>query len=274
MIAYNTKTLGGGKHPRGWAEFWDAKAKPAHRAMQMKAFGNLEIALVADGVAKDKLYPVDIERAFKKLDQLKPNIDVWPTSYDQPIRLLTDGKVDVAPVWNARASAAAAAGAPDRHRMERGLPLLRHVERSQRRAQRAGRHAVHQLLSGCAAAGELLGPLSLWAANMKAIPLLAPEQRAKQPTAPENLGKQIVFNDEWWASRLTRSPNASPCGRRRSDIAGRATDRCRPAAFVRFGVTVGASVAPEHGLGAVRRRHGAVLRAADATHALAQLPGA
>ena len=39
--------------------------------------------------------------------------------------------------------------------------------------------------------------------NKAAIALLTPEARAKQPTTPENLEKQIVFNDEWWAPRLT-----------------------------------------------------------------------
>ena len=39
--------------------------------------------------------------------------------------------------------------------------------------------------------------------NTKAIALLGPDVRAMLPTTPENLEKQIVFNDEWWASRLT-----------------------------------------------------------------------
>ena len=34
-------------------------------------------ALVADGVPKDKLYPLDLDRAFKKLDEIKPHIKVW-----------------------------------------------------------------------------------------------------------------------------------------------------------------------------------------------------
>jgi putative spermidine/putrescine transport system substrate-binding protein len=204
VIAYNTKTLGGGKHPRTWAEFWDAKGKPAHRAMQMKAFGNLEIALVADGVPRDKLYPVDVERAFKKLDQVKPHIDVWPTTYDQPIRLLTDGEVDVAPAWNARVSAAAAAGAPLALEWNEGFVYydMWSVPKGAPNAP-----AAMQFINFCLDAKRQATFSTLYPygpANMKAIPLLKPETRAKQPTAPENFEKQIVFNDEWWASRLTQ----------------------------------------------------------------------
>ncbi len=204
VISYNTNTLGGGKHPRSWAEFWDMKGKPGHRAMQMKAFGNLDIALAADGVPADKIYPIDIERAFAKLDKIKPDIDVWTTSYAQPIRLLTDGEIDVTPAWNAGVAAAARSGAPiaiewnegfiyyDVWSVPKGAPSSKIAMKFINFCLAPERQAVYSTLNP-------YGP-----ANKKAIPLLAPEIRALQPTAPENLEKQIVFNDEWWASRLTQ----------------------------------------------------------------------
>ena len=39
---------------------------------------------MADGVAPDKLYPLDVDRAFKKLEEIKPNITVWWTSGRNP----------------------------------------------------------------------------------------------------------------------------------------------------------------------------------------------
>ena len=36
-----------------------------------------------------------------------------------------------------------------------------------------------------------------------AVRRLAKDQPASFAFAPENLEKQIVFNDEWWAPRLT-----------------------------------------------------------------------
>jgi putative spermidine/putrescine transport system substrate-binding protein len=203
IISYNTKTVGGGNRPRSWAEFWDVKGKPGHRAMQMKAYGNLEIALVADGVPRDKIYPIDIERAFAKLDQIKPNIDVWPTTYDQPIRLLTDGEVDIATAWNARVSAAVAAGAPLGLEWNEGFVYydMWSVPKGAPNAPAAMRFINFCLDPQRQATFSTLYPYG--PSNKQAIPLLSPETRAKQPTAPENLEKQIVFHDEWWASRLT-----------------------------------------------------------------------
>jgi putative spermidine/putrescine transport system substrate-binding protein len=44
----------------------------------------LEIALLADGVAPDKLYPLDLDRAFKKLDTIKKNTIWWATNAPVP----------------------------------------------------------------------------------------------------------------------------------------------------------------------------------------------
>ncbi len=38
---------------------------------------------MADGVAPDALYPLDVDRAFRKLEQIKPHIAVWWTSGGQ-----------------------------------------------------------------------------------------------------------------------------------------------------------------------------------------------
>jgi putative spermidine/putrescine transport system substrate-binding protein len=204
VISYNVDSLGGDKHPRSWAEFWDVKAKPGHRAMQLKAFGNLEIALAADGVPADKIYPIDIERAFAKLDQIKPNIDVWTTSYAQPIRLLTDGEVDVSPAWNAGVSAAANSGAPLAVEWNQGFIYydMWSVPKGAPNAAAAMRFINFCLDPQRQATYSTMNPYG--PSNKAAIALLSPEARAKQPTTPENLEKQIVFNDEWWAPRLTQ----------------------------------------------------------------------
>ena len=54
------------------------------------------IALLADGVPADKLYPIDMDRAFHKLDEIKPHITVWWTTGAQPAQLLLDKEVVMA----------------------------------------------------------------------------------------------------------------------------------------------------------------------------------
>ncbi len=67
-----------------WADFWDVAKLPAKRGLRRDVVGNLEIALMADGVAPQDVYKVlatneGVDRAFRKLDQLKPYIVWWRT---------------------------------------------------------------------------------------------------------------------------------------------------------------------------------------------------
>ena len=90
--------------PKTWADFWDVKRFPGNRSMLNNAVRTAQFALVADGVPPDKVFPMDVDRAFKKLDQIKPHIKVWWTQGNQSQQLLRDGEVDMMVMWNARAS--------------------------------------------------------------------------------------------------------------------------------------------------------------------------
>ncbi|ELT49477.1 extracellular solute-binding protein, partial [Brucella intermedia] len=88
-IAYNADKLKDG--PQSWADFWDVKKFPGKRSLRKGAKYTLEFALLADGVSKDEIYdvlstPEGVDRAFKKLDELKPNI-VWWEAGAQPLQL-------------------------------------------------------------------------------------------------------------------------------------------------------------------------------------------
>lgn len=79
-LAYNADKLKAA--PSGWADFWDVKKFPGKRGMRKGARYNLEFALMADGVPVKDVYKVlatkdGQNRAFKKLDQLKPYIQWW-----------------------------------------------------------------------------------------------------------------------------------------------------------------------------------------------------
>src|SRR5258706_9955008 len=86
--------------PKTWADFWDVKKFPGRRALRNHPLATLEAALMADGVAPDKLYPLDVERAFRKLEEIKPYITVWWTGGAQFAQLLHDGEVDMIMAWN------------------------------------------------------------------------------------------------------------------------------------------------------------------------------
>lgn len=89
-------------HPRSWADIFDTKKFPGKRMLRDRVYPMLEVALMADGVAIESLYPLDIERAFKKLDTIKDDV-VWWKSNSQSQQLLTDGAVGCGLILNGRA---------------------------------------------------------------------------------------------------------------------------------------------------------------------------
>lgn len=81
VLGYNTAAIGGRKAPQTWAEFWDTKAFPGPRSLGDLAMGNpnLEAALLADGVPRDKIYPMDLDRAFASLTRIRDSIPKSPS---------------------------------------------------------------------------------------------------------------------------------------------------------------------------------------------------
>jgi putative spermidine/putrescine transport system substrate-binding protein len=104
VLAYNADKLKVG--PTGWKDFWDVKKFPGKRGMRKGAKYTLEVALMADGVAPKDVYkvlatPAGVDRAFKKLDQLKPNIQWWEAGA-QPPQYLVSGDVVMSSAYNGR----------------------------------------------------------------------------------------------------------------------------------------------------------------------------
>ena len=89
--------------PQSWADFWDVKKFPGNRCLYDRSFSCLAFALLADGVPADKLYPMDIDRAFRKMSELKPHIKTWWREGSQSQQLIRDGEVDMIAMWSARA---------------------------------------------------------------------------------------------------------------------------------------------------------------------------
>jgi putative spermidine/putrescine transport system substrate-binding protein len=68
-IFWNTKAFAGPIN--SWADMWNVAKFPGKRGFQAVPWYTLEVALVADGVPIDKLYPLDVDRAFRSLDRIK-----------------------------------------------------------------------------------------------------------------------------------------------------------------------------------------------------------
>lgn len=102
LILYRTDKFPNGG-PQNWADFWNVDKFPGKRSLYDRSFTALSFGLLADGVATDKLYPMDVDRAFKSLDRVKKHIRVWWKQGNQSQQLIQDGEVDVIGLWSGRA---------------------------------------------------------------------------------------------------------------------------------------------------------------------------
>src|SRR5262249_23165038 len=77
VVCYSRKKWPGEVHPNSWADFWNVEKFPGRRALRRYAGWTIEAAAKADGVPEKDFYPLDVERAFRSLDRIKPHIKVW-----------------------------------------------------------------------------------------------------------------------------------------------------------------------------------------------------
>lgn len=198
VIAWNTDSLKGAPPPVSWAQVWDLNRYPGKRGILKRASQTMEIALMADGVDKDKLYPLDVERALKSLAKIKERT-YWWESGAQGAQILIDGEVPIAMEWIGRVQVPKKGGAKVDYNLEQTLyasdswTVPKGVKNKKRSMefiafalQAPQQYAFSKLLP--------FGPVS-----KKAVSLMDPEQLAQSPSAPNILSKGTFINFDWWA---------------------------------------------------------------------------
>ena len=102
------------KRPTKWADLWDQSSFPGPRALPNTGspWANLIISLIADGVDPAKLFPLDLDRAFAKLDALKPHVAVWWRTGNQSQQIWRAGDAVMGLMWSGTAYATKRSGVP------------------------------------------------------------------------------------------------------------------------------------------------------------------
>jgi putative spermidine/putrescine transport system substrate-binding protein len=96
QLAYSKKAFSSENHPKTMNEFWDVRKFPQRRVLRNQPYPNLEHAAQVIKGSPDGLYPINVDVAFAKLDEIRSAVKVWYTSGAQPGQLLADGEVDLA----------------------------------------------------------------------------------------------------------------------------------------------------------------------------------
>jgi putative spermidine/putrescine transport system substrate-binding protein len=200
VLGYNKETYPTGKQPNDWAEFWDAKAFPGARMLADMASGtpNLEFALIADGVPMDKIFPIDIDRAFKSMSRIKPFIKKFWDTGALSAQMLADKDVVLGSIWNGRLQAIADKGAPlaiewNQHMLQIQAYGLFKNGPNPKAAQLFLDYAMSPKPNSGLGLEINYGPT-----NRKSFDLLPAEAIAKLPGSPENLKRSFLQDVNWW----------------------------------------------------------------------------
>ncbi|MFI5957667.1 extracellular solute-binding protein [Cryptosporangium sp. NPDC051539] len=110
IFSYNADFYPGAK-PTSIKDFFDVKKFPGKRVVyDYPKAGLFEAALVADGVPPDQVYPLDLDRAFKKIDTIKSSL-VFAPSYGAIQQMMVDKQASMVLTVTARTIVSAQSGA-------------------------------------------------------------------------------------------------------------------------------------------------------------------
>jgi putative spermidine/putrescine transport system substrate-binding protein len=198
LIAYNTEKYGTNP-PTGIKDFFDPQKFPGTRALSnFPAEGTLEMALLADGVGADKLYPIDYTRAFATLDKIKKGLIFWESGAEQ-VEMMESKRADMILVWSGRGYEAVANGAPYKpvwadnsyHWASLAIP-----KGSPNKAA-AQKFIDFSLSAGPQAA--FAEAIAYGAANITAKPKIDAARADWDSSAKDHIDQSWSIDNQWWA---------------------------------------------------------------------------
>jgi putative spermidine/putrescine transport system substrate-binding protein len=200
-LGYNTTAFPSGGAPRTWADFFDLRKFPGPRSLRDTPQPVLESALLADGVAAKDLYPLDVERAFKKLDAIKGHSVFWSTS-SQSQQLLVDRTAVTGMINNGRAFDAVKKGAALAVSWEQNLQAGDYLIIPKGSKHREVAMALINEMTRAENQAVVANMMALAPSNAAAFKFIHAEVSPWLSTFPENDQKGIMIDKAYWRDNL------------------------------------------------------------------------
>jgi putative spermidine/putrescine transport system substrate-binding protein len=201
IVVYNKQKYGANP-PQSWADFYDTTRFPGKRGIEGDTGdidpGVLEGALLADGVAADKVYPLDVDRALKKMSTIKQDIVFWSTGA-QSQQLIESGQVDMALVWSGRAYSAVKNGAPFAPMWNQWMPEADTIAVPVGAKNPKASFAFINYYLGAQQQAKLAELTSYSPVNTDSKPTLDPLAQSFLTTTPERMKDVFKIDLGWWA---------------------------------------------------------------------------
>ena len=193
VLAYNTERVEG--TPSSWADLFDTRKFPGKRGLHKVPSETLEVALLADGVLPEDLYPLDVDRALGKLDTIKDHI-VWWEDAARSQQQIASGEVALISAWNGRMQTEINTGAPVKIQWNQNLQTADYlvVPKGTSRKDEA-----MNLIAYCVSGQNnhrLSDYIEYAPINKESIPKVDSQVAPQLPTAHRDVG--VTYNAEWW----------------------------------------------------------------------------
>jgi putative spermidine/putrescine transport system substrate-binding protein len=207
LLTYDGARLKDGS--KSWADFWNTEKFPGKRALRRGPKYTLEFALMADGVEPSQVYQTlgtdaGVERAFKKLDQLKSSI-VWWEAGAQPQQLLASGEVVMTSAYNARIAAANKSDNRDfKIVWPGGVYAVDSWVILRDSPNKASGMDLIAFMSDPNNQKNLPPKVPYGVTNKAATALIDPAVLPNMPTEPGNLAAGLELNTEFWVANIER----------------------------------------------------------------------
>jgi len=209
IIAYDASKFGD-KIPVGMADFFDVEKFPGKRSLYKWGSGMWEAALLADGVAPDKLYPLDLDRAHKKIAAFRDNIVSFWGGGGEAASVLLNGEASMALIWSSRASVIESdSGGAIKFVWDQGL--LQPGCMAVLKGNPGGKENAMKFIASAqdpqkqAVLFELLG---MGPTNPEADALIPEDRRRFNPVDPANMAKQIPIDMAWYEQNYAAALDA------------------------------------------------------------------
>lgn len=200
VIAYRTD--GPEKVPSTWAEFFDTENFPGKRAIYNWPYGMLEVALLADGVPFEELYPLDIDRALAKLDSVRDDLVFWNSGAELQ-QMMTTGEVDFSFAWNNRIAALAEEGQPVAIEWGENLQDGGYTVTAKNNPQLDETMQLFSALIETKTQTEIAAATGYSPATRSAFDALPADKQPWYNAYPENLDQAVgSINLQWWADNF------------------------------------------------------------------------
>lgn len=200
IIVYNTKKYGDNP-PKSWADFYDTTKFPGKRGIEGTGDidpGVLEGALLADGVSADAMYPLDVNRALKKISTIRNDTVFWKTGA-QSQQLIEANQVDMALVWSGRAYSAVKNGASFAPMWNQWMPEADAIAVPVGAPDPQASMAMINYYLGAEQQAKLTELTSYSPINTDSKPKLDPLAATYLTTTPERLKDVFKLDNSWWA---------------------------------------------------------------------------